>query len=288
MTFKIQDGHFVHADGSEAVLAVFSREERSEAEEFWGVPDEKIDAVSKSTELKVDGDKKYLSLNVPSDDGKEMRVNRVNACWTAGRTLIISDGTDFILRAMDSVEGVTENTAVPSVLTEIVKGDFVYLEGLEKKLAELEGKLIEEEKLNCSKDIIRYRRKFMVMKRYYEQFLDAVSEIGELCSGEEKASYDKLANNLEKLSEDVLNLRDFVSQVREAYQAQIDISLNSVMKFLTVVTSIFMPLSFIAGWFGMNLKMPEVELDWGYFIPIGLTLFTAIASILWFRKRKWF
>ena len=64
----------------------------------------------------------------------------------------------------------------------------------------------------------------------------------------------------------VLNLRDYLSQVREAYQSQIDINLNNVMKIFTVITAIFLPLSLIAGWYGMNFNMPE------YQSPYGLSL----------------
>ena len=73
----------------------------------------------------------------------------------------------------------------------------------------------------------------------------------------------------------VLNLRDYVTQVREAYQAQIDINLNKVMKIFTVITSIFLPLTLIVGWYGMNLKMPEYSWVYGYPFVIGLIVVTA-------------
>ena len=81
------------------------------------------------------------------------------------------------------------------------------------------------------------------------------------------------------------NLREYVTQVREAYQAQIDINLNKIMKFFTVVTSIFLPLTLIVGWYGMNLKIPEFNWAYGYPCVIALCLVVSAAILVWFKKK---
>jgi magnesium transporter len=60
------------------------------------------------------------------------------------------------------------------------------------------------------------------------------------------------------------------------------------MKLFTVVTVIFMPLTLIVGWYGMNLKMPEFSWHFGYLFVIGLSLCTLLVSLMFFKRKKWF
>ena len=83
-------------------------------------------------------------------------------------------------------------------------------------------------------------------------------------------------------------LREYSGQISEIYQAQIDIYQNKVMKILTVVTTIFLPLSLLAGWYGMNFKnMPELE--WPYSYPIAAAAGVIIIAVsLYILKKKKF
>ena len=89
-----------------------------------------------------------------------------------------------------------------------------------------------------------------------------------------------------RLREEAQALREYAMQVREEYQAQIDLKQNRVMQILTVVTVVFMPLTLIAGWFGMNLKMPEFEWDYGYPMVIGLSVVVVALCMLICKKKK--
>ena len=91
-----------------------------------------------------------------------------------------------------------------------------------------------------------------------------------------------------RLYNGVLNLRDYVTQVREAFQTQTDINLNSVMKVFTVITSIFFPLTLIVGWYGMNLRMPEFGRRYGYLFVIVISVITAAATLLHFKMKNGF
>lgn len=80
---------------------------------------------------------------------------------------------------------------------------------------------------------------------------------------------------------------EYLDQIRQSYEAQVDIEQNSLMKFFTVVTSIFLPLTLIAGWYGMNLMMPEFKWPYGYPFVIALSV-AIVAFMIWlFRQNKW-
>ena len=83
-------------------------------------------------------------------------------------------------------------------------------------------------------------------------------------------------------------LREYASQISTEYQAQIDIAQNRIMKTLTIVTTVFLPLSLIAGWYGMNFAyMPELHWTFGY--PAVILLSAVVVCIcLYFFKRRHF
>ena len=69
---------------------------------------------------------------------------------------------------------------------------------------------------------------------------------------------------------------------------KLDVKQNRTMALLTVITTIFMPLTLIAGWYGMNFKyMPELEYKWAYPAVIAVSIIIVIVSLLFFKKKKW-
>ena len=93
---------------------------------------------------------------------------------------------------------------------------------------------------------------------------------------------------MDRLSKDALNLRAYSSQIYDMYQSRINIRQNKVMQFLTVITTIFMPLTLITGWYGMNFKnMPEIDWQYGYISVIGFSLLLIVVEYIIFKKKKW-
>ena len=132
----------------------------------------------------------------------------------------------------------------------------------------------------------------MVLKKFYEQFLNVLDILIENESGlldrKNLRSFQMLYRRTERRFQNVLNLRESVTQVRESYEAEVDISLNTTMKIFTVVTTIFLPLTLIVGWYGMNFDMPEYSWENGYFFVSIISVLFLSAGILFFRKKKWF
>lgn len=91
-----------------------------------------------------------------------------------------------------------------------------------------------------------------------------------------------------RLKNEAQILREYGLQIRELFQAEIDIRQNRIMKILTIVTTIFLPLTLVAGWYGMNFSnMPE--LSWKYGYPAVIVISLVIVMIcLWTMKKKKF
>ena len=173
----------------------------------------------------------------------------------------------------------------------LVKGDNDSLEELEEKIVSTEDGILTSSKRKLSHVFTHFRRELFMLKRYYEQlntiFEGLVENENRLIPEESLRHFVILDGRLDRLYENVRSLRDYLSQVREAYQAQIDIEQNSLMKTFTVITAIFLPLTLLVGWYGMNLRMPEFEWDYGYLLVIALSVAIIVICILLFKKRKW-
>lgn len=96
-------------------------------------------------------------------------------------------------------------------------------------------------------------------------------------------------HRVERLQNHVHLLRENVLQIRELYQSMQDARQNKIMIVITIVTTIFLPLTLITGWYGMNfVYMPELQWRYGYFAVIMILLIIVIAEIIYFKKKKFF
>ncbi len=168
--------------------------------------------------------------------------------------------------------------------------DYNMLSNLESEISDVEEDVLKGKIKDYSKDIVLLKNKLLFLKKHYEPLLDIVENITE----NENKILDETAityfvilfNRIERLNRKVGNLRDYVTQIRESYQAQLDINLNNTMKLFTILTAVFSPLTLIAGWYGMNFTtMPELHWKYGYVFVILLSL-TVLFFCLWIFKKK--
>ncbi len=172
------------------------------------------------------------------------------------------------------------------------RNSHIVSDGIEKEIMDLEHILITKNHHNCVAEIIKLRKELMVLKRYYEQSLHVLDLIGEnenqFFDEATLRSFKILSRRMERRFHNVLNLRESLTHVRETYEAEVDISLNTTMKFFTVVTTIFLPLTLMVGWYGMNLDMPEYDLPYAYEVVSVVSIIFVVVGVLWFKKNKWF
>ena len=106
---------------------------------------------------------------------------------------------------------------------------------------------------------------------------------------ERREYFSDIYDHLLKLSEMVMNNREVTADIRDSYISLNSQQTNNVMKLLTIITSIFAPLTFIAGIYGMNFRhIPELSWKYGYLLSLILMLLIGVAMLLWFRRKGWF
>lgn len=106
---------------------------------------------------------------------------------------------------------------------------------------------------------------------------------------ERKEYFSNIHDHLLKLSEKVMTNREVTADIRDSYISLNAHQTNNVMKLLTIITSIFAPLTFIAGIYGMNFEnIPELSWKYGYFITLLMMFFIGVSMLIWFKRKGWF
>lgn len=177
-------------------------------------------------------------------------------------------------------------------LDQIVIDDLRLMEKYERELDSIEKMIMEGEEEFPSSRLNAIRNDIRDLRIHYEQLMDLGQELEEnennFFKQENLRYYRLFLNRIARLHDNSTSLRDYTMQLRDLYKAHIDLRQNRIMTVLTVVTTIFMPLTLIVGWYGMNFRfMPELEWRWGYPVVIAVSVLIAIGSLMFFKRKKW-
>ena len=174
----------------------------------------------------------------------------------------------------------------------LIAKDMHHLQELEEMLSQLEEQVLEGGLDNLNHQMTVLRKELTNWGRYYTQLEDMVCEFeeneNEFFTDIETRQFHMVEKRIARLKNEAQILREYGLQIRELFQAEIDIRQNRIMKILTIVTTIFLPLTLVAGWYGMNFSnMPE--LSWKYGYPAVIVISLVIVMIcLWTMKKKKF
>lgn len=97
-----------------------------------------------------------------------------------------------------------------------------------------------------------------------------------------------VSDHVTQILDSLDNSRDLLANIEALYQAEVGNRLNNVMRLLTVISTIFIPLSFVAGVYGMNFEnMPELKWHYGYFVILGVMFVSMVGMLIYFRRKRW-
>jgi magnesium transporter len=194
-----------------------------------------------------------------------------------GRGRVRESGTDYLAYAL---------------LDTIVDNYFLILEKFSDALEAIEDELMNNVNKNTIREIHRMKREMVFLRK-------SVWPVRELVNGlarSESALIDEslsiyvrdLYDHTVQVIDTIETMREMVAGMLDIYLSTVSNRMNEVMKVLTIMASIFIPLTFIAGIYGMNFeRMPELRERWGYPGILVLMLVVASSMILYFKKRKW-
>lgn len=161
-----------------------------------------------------------------------------------------------------------------------------YLNEVDERLAMDMDHLSMDQVFDLRSDLLRLRRTIIPMRDllYRVMYSERIN-----LNQSERAYFDDIYDHLLKLTEMVEANRELTADIRDSYDSINASRMNRIMMILTTVSTVFIPLTFIVGVYGMNfINMPELEWKYGYFIVVGLMVVIATGMITWFKYKGWF
>ncbi len=189
---------------------------------------------------------------------------------------------------------VTLEKLIYSFLDALVAGDIIMLESTGAEVSELEAQVLRDEADDdFNTTLLDLKNRLLSAHNYYEQLLDITDAVEEnendIFDTDSLMYISNIGKKIVRLREDVDALSNMVVHLQDAYSSYLDMNLNKTMKFFTVITSIFFPLTIIVGWYGMNFQsMPEFYWRYGYVYVIALSVIVVLALVLVGKRKKWF
>lgn len=174
----------------------------------------------------------------------------------------------------------------------LIMDDRKFLENMEFHMSVLETKMMKERiEPAFINEILSIKKELMYIWNYYEQLIDVGESLrnneNDMFPEENVRRFAIFTDRATRLSENVKYLKEYTAQLRETHDAMLDYNLNNIMKLLTVITTVFLPLTLIVGWYGMNfVNMPELSWKYGYPGVILFSIIVVIFCIVAFKRHR--
>ena len=205
---------------------------------------------------------------------------------------IFSPMRDRIKNAKGRIRSKKADYLANSIVDFIVDQYYEVIEEVEARIDQLEEMIALDVELIKKHDIYDLKKKLNKFRRNVYPLREAINQFSrtdsEMVSEVNKIYIRDVYDHIIQIMDTIDNHRDILSGLQDLYLSELSMKMNKVMQFLTIVTAIFVPLSFLAGLYGMNFQyIPELGFKYGYFILITVMIIIAIAMIYVFSRKKW-
>lgn len=190
---------------------------------------------------------------------------------------IRSRGADYLLFAL---------------LDAIIDNYFVVLETISAKIEQLEEEVYDNPTPATAREIQDLKKEVLKVRRWISPVKELINRLIESdnpqITKDTKLFLRDLMDHCLEINESLQIYREMSMSLLEMYMSNVSNKMNEVMKVLTIMASIFIPLTFIAGIYGMNFAyMPELQWKYGYFAVLGVMLTLFIVMLIFFKKKRW-
>jgi magnesium transporter len=235
-------------------------------------------------------------------NGMEERIDSDQISLVLGKNFVLSfleaDGTQFgaVRERLHAGKGQIRKSGADflmySLIDSIVDSYFVILEQLDEKTEVLETELIARPQPSTLHSIYRLKREGVFLRKSLWPLREVISSLqrgdSPLFTRNTLLYLRDVYDHIIHIIESVESLRDLTAGMLDIYVSSVSYRISIVMKVLTVITTIFMPLTLIAGIYGMNFKhLPGLEWEWGFFVVLGVMTTISVGMLALFRWKKW-
>ncbi|MFV0381488.1 MAG: CorA family divalent cation transporter [Breznakia sp.] len=228
----------------------------------------------------------------------ESKEDTITHAFIKKNKMFIVGDYDLLLDMFEEMNfehiSLTKVTIMQKMLQEFSNSTNRRVVELESQILDLEDEIISDVEISDeTRRILKFRRILLAMKRQYDELMDVMDALVEnenkLFDEHAIRRFDILRDRYDRNYRYIQSLLDYLNEVREAYQSAVDIRQNDIMRLFTIISAIFLPLTLLAGWYGMNFKnMPELDWRYGYLSVIIISVIIVVFCIYYFKRNKWF
>ncbi len=206
------------------------------------------------------------------------------------------DAFDIIRTRLRTAKGrVRKNGAdylAYALMDAVVDCYFTVIENCSEKLEKLEDDLLNNNNPRQLVELYELKRQIITLRKQVWPMRDIVNTIirfeNQLIKEDVIIYLRDLNDHIIRIIDTIESQRDLVSSVMDLHLSAQSNKMNEVMKFLTIISTIFIPATFLAGVYGMNFdNMPEIHSKNGYFVVVGIMLVIIAAPLIYFRRKRW-
>jgi magnesium transporter len=240
---------------------------------------------------------RMLRWNEEADEIDDEQVSlALGETWVLSFQERVGDVFDPIRERLESKRGRIQTMGADylaySLVDAIVDQYFIVLETLGERIETLGEDLTEHADRDMVTAIRRLKRELLYMRKSVWPLREVINTLqrdqDELISESTAPYLRDLYDHTIQIIDTMETYRDMVSGLMDLYLSTISNRMNEVMKVLTMIATIFIPLSFVAGVYGMNFSfMPELKWHYGYFGALGVMAVVAVGMLIYFRRKKW-
>jgi len=255
---------------------------------------------------KVDDFGSYIFLIVhaihPDHDLTELETHELNVFLGENYLVTVYKGDtlhpiDMVFRKINRDYRLTENGSdflCHAVLDALVDDYMPVIDQMDDEIEWLEDQVLEKPSPSTMQRIIILKHSIMSLRRIISPMREVINRLSRdefpMIDRQSRIYFRDIYDHLVRIQDLSDTIRDIVSGTMDIYLNATSLKLNEVMKALTIVSTIFLPLSFLAGVYGMNFIVNYPDWNWKYsiFFFWGLCLAVALGMLYWFKRRGWF
>ncbi len=244
----------------------------------------------------------FIVLKMLSYNDKRQRVEVEQVSLVLGSNFVISfqesigdvfdQVRDRIRNSKGRIRKMGSDYLVYALVDAVVDNYFLILEKLGEKIEFMEEELVADPTEKTLQQIHSLKREMISLRKSVWPLREAVSALARSESSllnESTGIYLRdVYDHTIQVIDTIETFRDMISGMLDIYLSSISNRMNAVMKVLTIIATLFIPLTFIVGIYGMNFKyMPELQWYWGYPVVLLVMGVAAAVMLVYFRKKKW-
>lgn len=243
----------------------------------------------------------YIVLRMLRYDGERNQINSEQVSLILGEHFVLSlqeregdvfDGVRERLKGGRQLRQLHADYLAYALIDAVVDHYFEMLEQIGEQIETLEDELMNRPDRATLAKIHHFKREMLLLRRSVWPLREVLGRLSRtespLISNETRLFLRDVHDHCIHIMDTVETFRELLVGMLDLYLSSVSNRMNEVMKMLTLIATVFMPLTFIAGVYGMNFAvMPELHWTWGYPAVLGLMLVIALGLVVFFRRRRW-